>query len=45
MPNKRSDRLFDNETFIFVANYKDGTSVGLWAHSDFDSQAMAMKSV
>ncbi len=45
MPDKRHDRLFDNGTFVFVANYKDGTSVGLWAHSDFDSQATAMKSV
>ena len=45
MPDKRRDRLFDNGTFIFVANYKDGTSVDLWAHSDFGSQASALISV
>lgn len=45
MPDKRIDALFDGGTFIFVANYKDGTSVGLWAHSDFGSQAMALRSV
>ena len=45
MPDKRRDTLFDNGTFIFQANYKDGTSVGLWAHSDFGSQAAALKSV
>lgn len=45
MPDKRRDVLFDNKTFIFVANYKDGTSVGIWAHSDFGSQVSALKSV
>jgi hypothetical protein len=45
MPDKRSDDLFDSGTFIFQANYKDGTSVGLWAHSDFGSQSTALQSV
>lgn len=45
MPDKRSDSLFDSGTFIFQANYKDGTYVGLWAHSDFGSQAAALRSV
>lgn len=45
MPDKRSDELFDSGTFIFQANYDDGTSVSLWAHSDFGSQAAARQSV
>ena len=45
MPDKRSDALFDSGTFIFQANYKDGTSVGLWAHSDFGSQSAALRFV
>lgn len=45
MPDKRSDALFDSGAFIFQANYKDGTSVGLWAHSDFGSQSAALRSV
>jgi len=45
MPDKRNDALFDRGTFIFQANYQDGTSVGLWAHPDFGSQSMALRSV
>ena len=45
MPDKRRDELFDPGAFIYVTNYKDGTSVGLWAHSDFGSQAATLKSV
>ena len=43
MPDKRCDTLFDKGTFIFAAN--DDKSVGLWAHSDFGSQAMALRFV
>lgn len=45
MPDKRSNDLFDSGTFIFQANYQDGTSVGLWAHSDFGSHSTALRSV
>lgn len=45
MPDKRRDVLFDTGTFIYAANYKDGTSVGLWAHSDFASQSAALRAV
>lgn len=45
MPDKRSDTLFDNGTYTFVANYTDGTSVGLWANSSFGSQAAALSVV
>ena len=45
MPDKRSDTLFANGTFIYTARYKDGTSVELWAHPDFGSQSTAMTSV
>lgn len=45
MPDKRSDALLDRGTFTFQANYQDGTSVGLWAHSDFGSQTAALQSV
>ena len=45
MPDKRSDTLFANGTFIYTARYKDGTSIELWAHPDFGSQSAAMASV
>lgn len=45
MPDKRRDALFDNGTFIYAANYKDGTSIGLWAHSNFGSQSAALRAV
>ena len=45
MPDKRRDALFANGTFIYMARYKDGTSVELWAHPDFGSQSAAMASV
>ena len=32
MPDKRNDNLLANGTHIFKGRYKDGTSVGLWAH-------------
>ena len=35
MPDKRSDQLMVDRTFIFTAHYSDGTKVGLWAHPDF----------
>ena len=45
MPDKRRNALFDNGTFVYVARYSDGTSVELWAHSDFGAQAAALLSV
>jgi hypothetical protein len=45
MPDKRRDALFDDGTFVFQANYKDGTSVGLWAHSDFGTKPTAQRFV
>ena len=45
MPDKRRNDLFDSGTFIYAANYKDGTAVGLWAHSDFGSQSAALRAV
>ena len=45
MPDKRRDALFADDTFIYTARYRDGTSVELWAHPDFGSQSAAMASV
>lgn len=45
MPDKRHDELFANNTFVFVANYTDGTSLEIWAHSDFGSKDRALRSV
>ena len=45
MPDKRSDNLMANGTFVFSAQYKDGTAVELWAHPDFGSQSSANASV
>ena len=41
MPDKRKDELFANRVYVFTANYKDGSSVGLWAHPDFGSRSSA----
>jgi len=45
MPDKRSDQLMAKKTFIFTAHYTDGTSVGLWAHPKFKTEAKALESV
>ena len=45
MPDKRSDQLMVDRTFIFTAHYSDGTKVGLWAHPDFKTEESALKSV
>ncbi|MEK9558918.1 MAG: hypothetical protein VW175_10920 [Alphaproteobacteria bacterium] len=45
MPDKRTDSLMARKTFIFTARYTDGTSVGLWAHTKFKTEAKALKSV
>ena len=45
MPDSRHDTLFANGTFIFTANYADGTSIEHWAHADFGSQSAAIASV
>jgi len=45
MPDKRSDQLMAKKTFIFTAHYTDGTSVGLWAHLKFKTEAKALESV
>ncbi|MEM8980574.1 MAG: hypothetical protein AAGD04_13890 [Pseudomonadota bacterium] len=44
MPDKRKDQLFADNTYIFEAKYTDGTTIGLWVHPDFGSQANARKS-
>lgn len=44
MPDRRKDELFDDKTYIFIANYTDGVSVDLWVHSDFSSQESALVS-
>jgi len=37
MPDKRTDDLFAEGTFVFTAHFDDGTRVGIWAHPDFAS--------
>ncbi|MEL7338936.1 MAG: hypothetical protein AAGM67_00515 [Bacteroidota bacterium] len=37
MPDKRSDDLFDINTFVFEASFTNGKKVEIWAHSDFGS--------
>ena len=34
MPDKRSDQLWAEDNFIYTAHYTDGTSVGIWAHTN-----------
>ncbi|MFD0796556.1 hypothetical protein ACFQZJ_03725 [Maribacter chungangensis] len=41
MPDSRNDMLFDTNTYVFQANFSLGTSVEIWAHSDFESEATA----
>lgn len=45
MPDRRSDQLMVDWTFIFTAHYSDGTKVGLWAHPDFKTEEAALESV
>ena len=45
MPDNRNKALFAESTFIFIAQYKDGSSVELWAHPDFGSSSNAENSV
>lgn len=45
MPDKRSNQLFVNGVFVFKAQYKDGTTVELWAHPDFETEVKALGSV
>ena len=37
MPDKRGGDLFADGTFVFTAQFSDGTRVGIWAHPDFGS--------
>ena len=45
MPDRRKDGLMAKQTYIFMAHYTDGTSVGLWAHQDFKTKQRALTSV
>ena len=45
MPDSRTNRLFADGVFIFEARYRDGTSVELWAHPDFQTKENALVSV
>lgn len=38
MPDKRREQLFDDNAHVFELEYKDGTSVEVWGHSDFKNQ-------
>ena len=41
MPDKRNNKLFANDTFVFEARFDDDSQVGIWAHADFDTEAAA----
>jgi len=41
MPDRRTNELFDNNTFVFEASFTNGKIVEIWCHSSFPSQAAA----
>lgn len=41
MPNRNKADLMDANAIVYVAHYADGTSVEIWASSDFDSESLA----
>ena len=41
MPDKRNNKLFANDTFIFEASFRDDSKVKIWAHSSFGSKDVA----
>jgi hypothetical protein len=43
MADKRHDRLLADGVYTYTANFKDGTSVGIWVHPDVGSQGAALK--
>lgn len=41
MPDKRTDQLFDTNTFVFQVNFTEGNPIEIWAHSSFSTEAAA----
>ncbi|WP_072779795.1 hypothetical protein [Marivita hallyeonensis] len=41
MPDKRSDVLFVDDVFAYLARFRDGTDVPIWIHPDIGSEAAA----
>lgn len=45
MPGSGSGNLFDENTFVFEASFSSGTSLEIWCHSSFMTQAAAQEYV
>ena len=45
MPDKRSDQLFADDSFIFTAQYGDRAGLEIWAHPDFGTVENAQQHV
>lgn len=43
MPDRSNDVLMDEGTFVFDANFSDGSKVGIWLHNSFENVANAEK--
>ena len=43
MPDKRHDKLMDENAYLFKASFLDGSSVEVWAHSSFASKDEAKR--
>ncbi|GGD04521.1 hypothetical protein [Hyunsoonleella pacifica] len=41
MPGGKTDELFDENTYVFKATFKNNKKVEIWAHSDFGSKEAA----
>lgn len=41
MPDSRNNMLFDSGTYVFTANFSDFTTIEIWCHSSFGSNAVA----
>jgi hypothetical protein len=43
MPDRRNDVIMDDSTFVFEADFSDGSTIGIWLHSTFGTVTHAEK--
>lgn len=43
MPDSRNDNLMDAKAFVYKANFTDGNTIKIWAHSSFETETAAKK--
>lgn len=43
MPDRRGEKLFDSNTYVFSAEFSDNNVIEIWCHSSFGSQVSALE--